>query len=311
MNYDHDLGIIDTLRTLDTTNAAPNSESSNSLEILGTGSLQIPMGTTLQQPLVGVGKIRYNTDTNKLMWSNSSTWADLSTGGTVTNVGLLDNSTVSIFTISNSPIVESGSLTLTLNSQATNVIFAAPIGSSGQPSFRLLDITDIPSLSSVYLPLSGGLINSGNNITMSGGGTITGLPNTPTNLTDATSKVYVDTSVEAASRVYLNASTNIGGHRVCICTPAGADYADNTIPDHTDKIIGLSNNSAIKDTEVTIVCKGLIGGLSGLVVGKSVYLSTNGEITQLVPSQGFILKLGNAISSSSILINIQLPIQQT
>jgi hypothetical protein len=43
-------------------------------------------------------------------------------------------------------------------SQTANTVFAAPNGSAGNPSFRALVATDIPSLSSVYLPLSGGTL---------------------------------------------------------------------------------------------------------------------------------------------------------
>jgi hypothetical protein len=43
-------------------------------------------------------------------------------------------------------------------SQTANTVFASPNGSAGNPSFRALVATDIPSLSSVYLPLSGGTL---------------------------------------------------------------------------------------------------------------------------------------------------------
>ena len=112
------------------------------------------------------------------------------------------------------------------------------------------------------------------------------------------------------NRVYLPASRDIGGHRVCISTELGVDYADNTTPDHINRVVGISNNSAITGDLVTIISEGEISGLSGLSVGLSVYVSTNGEITQIVPTTGFIQKIGIAISSNSILINIQLPIQQ-
>lgn len=71
--------------------------------------------------------------------------------GTVTSVGL---SLPGIFTVSGSPVTTTGTLTGTLVSQSANTIFAAPNGSSGTPTFRLLVAADIPSLSGTYATIS-------------------------------------------------------------------------------------------------------------------------------------------------------------
>ena len=68
--------------------------------------------------------------------------------GTVTSVGL---SLPNIFTVSNSPVTTSGTLTAILASQSQNHVFAAPNGSSGTPSFRALVSTDIPSLTATKI----------------------------------------------------------------------------------------------------------------------------------------------------------------
>ena len=63
--------------------------------------------------------------------------------GTVTSVGLtLPN----IFTVTNSPITTTGSLTATLASQSANRMFASPDGASGQPTFRSLVAADLPTV---------------------------------------------------------------------------------------------------------------------------------------------------------------------
>lgn len=70
--------------------------------------------------------------------------------GTVTSVGLtLPN----IFTVTNSPVTTTGSLTATLASQSANRIFASPNGSSGQPTFRSLLAAD---LGSMIVPIANG-----------------------------------------------------------------------------------------------------------------------------------------------------------
>jgi hypothetical protein len=62
--------------------------------------------------------------------------------GTVTSVGL---AAPNIFTVSGSPVVSSGTLTLTAASQAANTVWAGPqSGSPGTPAFRALVDNDIP-----------------------------------------------------------------------------------------------------------------------------------------------------------------------
>ena len=70
--------------------------------------------------------------------------------GTVTSVGLtLPN----IFTVTNSPVTTTGSLTATLASQSANRLFASPNGSAGQPTFRSLVAAD---LGAIVVPIANG-----------------------------------------------------------------------------------------------------------------------------------------------------------
>jgi hypothetical protein len=61
--------------------------------------------------------------------------------GTVTSVGL---SLPALFTVSGSPVTTSGTLSATLASQTANFAFIAPEGAAGAPTFRQLQMTDIP-----------------------------------------------------------------------------------------------------------------------------------------------------------------------
>ena len=72
-------------------------------------------------------------------------WSAPATSGTVTSVGLADST--GLFNITGSPVTSSGTLTLsTFQSQAQKTFFAAPTGSSGAPTFRLIVAGDIPTL---------------------------------------------------------------------------------------------------------------------------------------------------------------------
>lgn len=65
--------------------------------------------------------------------------------GTVRYVGL--DLPSSIFDVSNSPILSSGTITATLDNQTVNTVFSGPsTGSPAQPTFRLLVPDDIPNL---------------------------------------------------------------------------------------------------------------------------------------------------------------------
>jgi hypothetical protein len=124
-------------------------------------------------------------------------------GGTVTSVGL---SLPSIFSVSNSPVTLSGTLTATLSTQSANTVFIAPDGSTGAPTFRSLVANDIPTLTAAKIsnfdtqvrasrldqmtaPTASVALNSQK---------ITGLAE-PTQAQDAATKNYVDTAVVGAT----------------------------------------------------------------------------------------------------------------
>jgi hypothetical protein len=64
--------------------------------------------------------------------------------GTVTSVGI---SAPSIFSVSGSPVTSSGTLSLTLATQAANIVWAGPTtGSAAAPTFRALVSADLPTI---------------------------------------------------------------------------------------------------------------------------------------------------------------------
>lgn len=65
------------------------------------------------------------------------------TGGAVSSVGL---SLPAMFTVSGSPVTSSGTLSASLASQAANLAFVSPNGTSGVPTFRALVIADTTGL---------------------------------------------------------------------------------------------------------------------------------------------------------------------
>lgn len=62
--------------------------------------------------------------------------------GTVTSVGV---GNITGITTSGAPVTSTGTVTQTLNSQTGNTVLAAPNGSSGAPTFRVLALPDLPN----------------------------------------------------------------------------------------------------------------------------------------------------------------------
>lgn len=85
-----------------------------------------------------------------IAWSGTA-WvpATVSGGGSVSSVGL---AMPAIFGVTGSPVIGSGTLTVALNTQVANTIFAGPTtGADTTPAFRALVAADIPNLSAAKL----------------------------------------------------------------------------------------------------------------------------------------------------------------
>jgi hypothetical protein len=89
----------------------------------------------------------YDYLNNVLYVTGAVNWIAIGQGGsgsgTVTSVGLVPPS---IFTVTGSPVTTFGNITLTLNSQSANTVFAGPTsGGAAAPTFRKLVSADLPA----------------------------------------------------------------------------------------------------------------------------------------------------------------------
>lgn len=84
----------------------------------------------------------FATDTKVNSYWTGSAWTDLPSG-TVTSVAM---TVPSIMSVAGSPITSSGSLDVTLTTEAANLVFAGPAsGAAAVPTFRALVAADIPA----------------------------------------------------------------------------------------------------------------------------------------------------------------------
>lgn len=144
------------------------------------------------------------------------TWAaPTGTGGTVTSVALADST--GLFNITGSPVTTSGTLTLSsFQSQSANRFFAAPNGSPGAPTFRLIVAADIPTLNQ-------NTTGTASNITASSNSTLTTLTALSLPTSQLSGTVSLTTQVSGTLPV-----ANGGTGQSSALTQYGVVYASST-----------------------------------------------------------------------------------
>lgn len=236
-----------------------------------------------------------------LTWDNAtSTWlpkAPAAPGGmgTVTSVGL---SMPSIFTVTNSPVTTSGTLTAALANQNQRLVFASPVNSNGTPTFRTLDALDIPNLDAakittgVFPVAIGGtglsaLGTAGQSIRVNAGGTaleyytpsgaatitltgdVTGSGTTSIATTLANSGVtagtYPKVTVDAKGRVIAGSALSAGD------IPAGSgSYIQNISSGTQTASYAISGNGSVGGTFT----------LPSMTSGSILFAGTGGVVSQ-------------------------------
>jgi len=98
----------------------------------------------------------------------------------------------------------------------------------------------------------------------------------------------------SGSAVTRLAGVALGGHRVVVLDSSDeAIYADHTILAHRDKVLGLTNGAVAQGDEATIVTYGEVVEPSwNWTLDDPVFLGTNGMLTQVVPTTGFLQRVG-------------------
>ena len=134
---------------------AGNNSLNFGSKVVFLNGLPLTLPTTSADPgTATAGDMYYNSTSHVIRYYNGTSWGQVG-AGSVTSVGLADGSTTPIYSISNSPVTGTGTLTFTLNTQPANQVLAGPsTGASAQPAFRALVSADIPSLAYANQQLS-------------------------------------------------------------------------------------------------------------------------------------------------------------
>lgn len=126
-------------------NVIDNSIIYSKIQQLSTNNILLGRAT------VGIGNVEEITIGTGLLLTGTTLSATGSGAGTVT--GFSSGGLSPLFTTSVATSTTTPSLTFSQIAQAQNLFFASPNGSAGIPTFRALTTADIPSLSSIYVPV--------------------------------------------------------------------------------------------------------------------------------------------------------------
>lgn len=124
-------------------------------------------------------------------------------------------------------------------------------------------------------------------------------------------KTYITRTTDqiATNIITIDAGEYVGGHRVVAQVNGSVVMASNLNLSHMNNILGLTLGPANLGGELQIQFSGYIVEPSwSWNLTKAIYLSTNGLLTQTMPTTGFLQQIGTVISSNKVLISIQEPI---
>jgi hypothetical protein len=112
------------------------------------------------------------------------------------------------------------------------------------------------------------------------------------------------TNNEAPSVTTYLSDKPLSGHRLVVIESNGRiDYASRLSPTHPGRIIGLSLNAASMNDNVQVQRAGRVVEPSwSWKVSKPLWLDIDGQLTQVRPTNGFILVVGVAIALDTILM---------
>lgn len=208
----------------------------------------------------------------------------------------------SLFSVSGSPVTNMGTLTGTLIVQAARTFFAAPALSSGIPSFRTMEATDLPTLMSgqIYIGSSGTAVASslsaGTGITITPGpgtltvsanffGTVTSIDFTlPASVFSVTGGPVTSSGTIAASFISQAANTVFAGPNGAPGTPSFRSLVSADIPSlDTSKLTsgvlpiargGTNSATALNNNRIIVSSSGSLVEAAALTNGQLLIGST-------------------------------------
>lgn len=238
--------------------------------------------------LLGRQSVPLGTRTDRLeniggnLYFNGVLLESSAASGTVTSVGL---TVPSILSVSGSPVTSSGTLAVSLATQAANRVFAGPsTGADATPTFRALVAADIPDISSTYLTASSTatLTNKSGNISQwtNNSGYITNSVSSLTSLTAVGTIATGSWQATAIAGQYGGTGVNNSGKTITLggnFTTSGANNVTLTTSGATNVTLP-TNGTLISSTVTTLSSLTSIGTIgTGVWQGTAVTVPYGGS----------------------------------
>ena len=103
------------------------------------------------------------------------------------------------------------------------------------------------------------------------------------------------------------AETATNNSVLCI-TASGVVNADKDDPNKV-KVVGFATASGNAGNSIAVRVTAQQGGFVGLTAGDPIFLDVAGAVTQTVPTSGHAVRLGVALSTTDVLVELSQPIK--
>jgi hypothetical protein len=116
----------------------------------------------------------------------------------------------------------------------------------------------------------------------------------------------VDTATVGEARI---ADGNVGGHRAVIATAVGVAHANASNVAHARKVYGITLGAADSGDEVQVVTRGRMQEAGwNWTPDAPIFFNGAGVLTQTVPTDVYVVRVGTALSATVIFVEIGEPI---
>jgi hypothetical protein len=118
---------------------------------------------------------------------------------------------------------------------------------------------------------------------------------------DYTAEITPDISKQKVSVI---AGEGLPSYRVVYIHNNKVYMADKNSVTDKDKILGITISSATVNNNVDVLINGSITNPVWNFISGIVFLNTTGTLTQVLPASGFPMKIGTAVTSNTVVIDI-------